>query len=190
MSALFLSVLLKMTGQLEARKGTPPDKILSLMAGELVPNIQSTDQASVFYGVIDRRGFELTYSGAGRSVALLFRDADDKLQKLESLNEPLTSHFHATPAASRIDLNPRDRLIICSEGALRAANQKGELFGEERLYRVVLGAPRLGVHELRNEIFYQIEKFTQGRDLPQDVTVIILEVKDRVIKLAKNVDQT
>jgi hypothetical protein len=41
------------------------------------------------------------------------------------------------------------------------------------------------VHDLRNEILYQVERFAQGKDIPQDATVVVCEVKDRVIKLAK-----
>ncbi|RYZ76275.1 MAG: sigmaB regulation protein RsbU [Proteobacteria bacterium] len=185
MSALFLSVLLRMTGQLEARKGTPPHQILDLMGKELVPAIQSTEQASVFYGVIDRRGFELTYSGAGRVVALLYSYTNSKVQKLEWTSQPFMKDFAGGMKSDTLSLNPRDRLILCTEGVLQALNPKGEAFGEERLYRAVLAAPRLGVHELRNEILYQVEKFAAGRDLPHDLTVVVTEVKDRVIKLAK-----
>jgi sigma-B regulation protein RsbU (phosphoserine phosphatase) len=188
MSALFLSVLLKMTGQLEARKGTPPDRILSLMAHELVPAVQTTDQANVFYAVIDRRGFELTYCGAGRMVALLHSYANNKLQRLEWEAEPFGHSFKSDLKSSTISLGPRDRVILCSEGTVRAMNAKGEVFGEERLYKAILAAPRLGVHDLRNEILYQIERFAQGKELPQDVTVVVTEVKDRVIKLAKNLE--
>jgi phosphoserine phosphatase RsbU/P len=186
MSALFLSVLLRMTGQLEARKGTPPDQILQLMGKELVPAIQSTEQASVFYGVIDRRGFELTYSGAGRVIALLYSYTNSKVQRLEWQSTPFVKDFDSAGVKSdTLSLNPRDRLILCTEGVIQALNPKGEAFGEERLYRAVLAAPRLGVHDLRNEILYQVEKFAAGRDLPHDVTVVVTEVKDRVIKLAK-----
>jgi sigma-B regulation protein RsbU (phosphoserine phosphatase) len=76
-------------------------------------------------------------------------------------------------------------LILCTEGVVRALNAKGEEFGEERLYKTILAAPRLGVHDLRNEILYQVERFAAGRDLPNDATVVVTEVKDRVIKLAK-----
>jgi sigma-B regulation protein RsbU (phosphoserine phosphatase) len=190
MSALFLSVLLKMTGQLEARKGTPPDKILELMAKELVPTIQGQDQANVFYAVIDRRGFELTHSGAGRVIGLLYSYSTGKLQKLEWKTEPFQHGFAGTLESATISLNPRDRIILCSEGAVRAQNLKGEAFGEERLYKTVLAAPRLGVHDMRNEIFFRIERFAQGKDLPQDVTVVVIEVKDRVIKLAKNLQSS
>jgi sigma-B regulation protein RsbU (phosphoserine phosphatase) len=188
MSALFLSVLLKMTGQLEARKGTAPDKILELMARELVPTIQSSDQAHVFYGVFDRRSFEMTYSGAGRVIGLLVSYATGKLQRLEWETQPFQQGFHGSLKSTALSLDPRDRIILCSEGVVKALDPNGEAFGEERLYKVVLAAPRLGVHDLRNEIFYQIEKFTQGRDLPNDVTVVVTEVKDRVIKLAKSVE--
>ena len=32
---------------------------------------------------------------------------------------------------------------------------------------------------------YQVERFAAGKDIPQDATVVVCEVKDRVIKLAK-----
>jgi sigma-B regulation protein RsbU (phosphoserine phosphatase) len=186
MSSLFLSVLLKMTGQLEARKGGAPEKMLELMARELVPNIQAGDQASVFYGVIDRRSFEFHYSSAGRSTAFLFSYGTNKIQRLDADSEAIGPGFRGDLKSATVSLNPRDRLIVCSDGVSSAANARGEMFGEERLYKAILGAPRLGVHELRNEIFYQVEKFAQGCDLPQDMTVIVTEVKDRVIKLAKS----
>ncbi|MES2854709.1 MAG: SpoIIE family protein phosphatase [Bdellovibrionota bacterium] len=186
MSALFLSVLLKMTGQLEARKGTPPDQILKMMGKDLIPSIQNNDQANVFYGVVDRRGFELTYSGVGRIAALLFNYTTGKLQKLEVESQAFQKGFNGEFKSATISLNPRDRLILCSDGVARTLNPAGEAFGEERLYKTILAAPRLGVHDLRNEILYQVEKHAAGRDLPQDATVVVTEVKDRVIKLAKS----
>lgn len=188
MSALFLSVLLKMTGQLEARKGTPPDKILEMMARELVPAVQAADRANVFYAVIDRRSFDLTFSGVGRVMALHSSYATGKLQRLEWETEPIQQGFNSELKKATVSLSARDRIVLCSEGVVRATNPKGEAFGEERLYKVVLAAPRLGVHDLRNEIFYQVERFAQGQPLPQDVTVVVTEVKDRVIKLAKSIE--
>jgi phosphoserine phosphatase RsbU/P len=170
---------------LEARKGVPPDQILALMGKELVPNIQSSDRANVFYAVIDRRGFELSYSGAGQIIALLYSYADNKLRRLEGLAAPFAKDFNGAFTTQTLSLNPRDRVVLCSEGVIKALNNKGEAFGEERLYRAVLAAPRLGVHELRNEILFQVEKFTGEKPIPQDLTVVVTEVKDRVIKLAK-----
>lgn len=186
MSALFLSVLLRMTGQLEARKGSPPNQILDLMGKELMPAIQGGDRASVFYGVIDRRGFDITFAGAGGVIGLLYSYTANKIQRLEWTTPAFSKDFQGGLQATTLSLNPRDRLILCTEGVVQALNLKGEAFGEERLYKAILAAPRLGVHDLRNEILYQVERFAQGRDLPHDATVVVTEVKDRVIKLAKS----
>jgi len=188
MSALFLSVLLKMTGRLEARKGASPEKVLQMMGQELVPNIKTKDLAHVFYGVFDRRGFDLSYASAGHTIALLLNASTGKLQRLESGAPPFAAESRSEIPLHTISLNPRDRLILCTEGVIKALNPKGEMFGEDRLYKTVLGAPRAGVHDLRNEILFQIEKFRQSRELPNDLTVIVTEVKDRVLKLAKSAD--
>ena len=186
MSALFLSVLLKMTGQLEARKGSPPNRILEMMGRELVPNINDGDAANVFYAVFDRRTFEMTYSGVGRMIGLMYNFPSGNLQRLDWETKPFTQGFNAELNSTTISLGARDRIILCSEGVVRAVNAKGEAFGEDRLYKTILAAPRLGVHDMRNEILFQLERFVQGTDYPQDITVVVAEVKDRVIKLHKN----
>ncbi|MDX9731137.1 MAG: hypothetical protein RBT63_05145, partial [Bdellovibrionales bacterium] len=88
----------------------------------------------------------------------------------------------------QVGLEARDRVFLVSGGALLVRNKAGESFGEDRLIRSVMSVPRTGplsaVHEWRNEILYQVEKHAEGQDLPQDVTVVVFEVKDRVIRLA------
>jgi len=109
-----------------------------------------------------------------------------KIQRLEWTTPAFAQNFPVGEIkSSNLSLNPRDRLIFCSEGVSKAQNPKGEAFGEERLAKAILAAPRLGVHDLRNEILYQVERFAAGKDIPQDATVVVCEVKDRVIKLAK-----
>lgn len=184
MSALFLSVLLRMSGQLEARKGTPPNEILEMMGKELMPNVDGTDIANVFYAVIDRRSFEMTYAHAGNYIGLLV--SEHKVHKLDVNHTPIGKSFRSGVENKVISLNPHDKLVLCSEGILKALNAKGEKFGEERLFKAVLAASEAEVHDLRNELMIQVEKFSGGRDIPQDITVLVLEVKDRVIKLAKS----
>lgn len=185
MSALFLSVLIKISSQIEARRGLEPHKMLELLTKELVPNIQNSDKASVFYGVIDRRTYELSYSSVGRVEACLQVYGQESLQTLEPCGPAFSKDFNTQPHSLKMQLNPRDRLVIATEGLVAAQNPQGQMWGGEGLRESVRMAPRQGVHELRNEILHQNEKFT-GRQSPlRDQTVIVMEVKDRVIKLAK-----
>jgi len=185
MSALFLSVLIKISSQIEARRGLEPHKMLELLIKELVPHIQNNDKASVFYGVIDRRTYELSYSSVGKVEACLQFYGQEGVQNLEACGPALNKDFNTRPQSLTLQLNPRDRLVIATEGLVLAQDSRGRMWGGEGLRESIRMAPRQGVHELRNEILHQNEKFS-GRTSPlRDQTLIVMEVKDRVIKLAK-----
>lgn len=186
MSALFLSVLLKMTGQLEARKGAEPHLILQKMVADLLPNMQAgRDKASLFYGVIDRRTFEMHYCQLGHNIVLSVDGETGKMKALPSEAPAVAKGAKLEIQSRSVALNPRDRLLVVSEGVLKVTNPAGETFGLDRLSQAVMKAPKTGVHELRTEVLYQLEKFAESTDFPEDVTVVVIEVKERVLKLAK-----
>ena len=197
MSALLLSVLLKMTGQHEAKRGLSPDKVLEYIATELDPSLgnsaQGADRANVFYGIIDRRTLEFSYVAAGPVYGGIVRNATGKLERLVSDGAPIEKGRAQTPTlVKRVQLEARDRVFLVSAGVVAAKNKADEVFGEDRLIRSVLTAPKTGVaptvHDWRNEILYRVEAHAAGQDLPQDVTAVIFEVKDRVIRLAPRRD--
>lgn len=186
MSALFLSVLIKLSGQIEARKGVEPHKVISMMAQELVPNVDNQDTASLFYAVIDRRDFTLHYSSVGNIMGFLqVHGEGGSSASLEPSTGPLKKNYSENPLTQSLPLGPRDRLILCTEGVYEAKNKSSEAFGKDRLAKLLLRAPRSGVHDVRNEILFQLEKFTETSEPVRDQTVVVTEVKDRVIKLAK-----
>jgi phosphoserine phosphatase RsbU/P len=186
MSALFLSVLLKLSGHYEARKGKASNETLALIAKEMVPNIPQGEKSSIFYASVDRRVLELNYCHAGNLVGLYHRHHDGRLERLESLAPALHHEFSEKLESRKISLSPRDRIILCSPGVLTVQNSNGEHFEEERLYKIVLDQTKSTPHQLRNEIFFQVSQFAGGREIERDITVIVIEVQDRVLKLAKS----
>lgn len=175
MSALFLSVLIKMSVQIEARKGMDPHQVIEMMAKELVPNIQSQDKASLFYAIVDRRTFDFKYCSIGQITGLLQRQGQESLLRLEPTAGYLTQNFQQPLMTSSIALGPRDRLVLCTEG----------VGGIDLVTSAINRVPRSGVHDLRNEILFQVEQQAGKSEPVRDQTVIVTEVKDRVIKLAK-----
>ncbi len=184
-SALLLSVLLKFMGQIEAKKGVNPDLILQMISKEMTESMSNNDFAHLFYGTVDRKSFELSYSMAGDVRALLFVNQNKELRSLRQDQPSFSKQSNFNYQKSTVSLNPRDRLILCSYGVVESVNPKGEKFGVERLYDVILSSSKLGAHELRNDILYNVEKFRQAEVQKKDITIIVAEVKDHVIKLAK-----
>jgi sigma-B regulation protein RsbU (phosphoserine phosphatase) len=175
MSALFLSVLIRLSAQIEARKGLDPDKVIHMMAKELVPNIQNDDTASLFYGVIDRRSFELKYCIVGSILGIVQPNGTERPLRLDVNAIPLKKDYREIPELHKITLGPRDRIALCTPGV-------GEI---NVLNSALQKAPRHGVHELRNEILFQAEQKSGKSESLRDQTVIVAEIKDKVIKLAK-----
>lgn len=184
MSALLLSVVIKISSQIEARRGLSAEKVMSLLAKEIVPHIQNKDRASIFYGVVDRRTFEMQYSMVGTIDALLQVYGQDGLQELNACAGPLSKDFNTEPQLCTVQLNPRDRMILATEGVKGSENSEGVMWGSNSLKEAVLRAPKNGVHGLRNEILYSSEKHAGKADPVRDQTLLAIEVKDRVIKLA------
>lgn len=185
MSALLLSVLLKMTSQLEAKKGSEPHQVLAEMFGQLKENVSAEDQADLFYALIDRRNYEMRFVRAGQAVALHQSFLTGEVQALDSGLGPMALDFQPPAQSGALLLNPRDRVVLCTRGVIEARNVDGELYGLERVTHSFLRGPKRGVHELRNHMLYEVHKFAGGLEPARDQTLVILEVKDKVIKLAR-----
>lgn len=186
MSALLLSVLLKLTGHSEMRRGRLAAEMVEVLREELFRSLAEEDRAHIFYGVIDRRNLELRYAHLGQMVAIHFQYGRQEFIRLGSLGPALGLQNREPVVEEVVTLNARDRLILVSEGLFHVRDMNDQELGEERFYESLRQVQDKSVHEIRNEILYQIEKFRNGRQLSRDLTVIVVEVKDRVIRLAQD----
>lgn len=186
LSSMLLSVIIKISSQMEARRGLEAHKVVGLLAKEVVPHIQNEDRASLFYGVVDRRNYEMQYCSVGNIDGFLQVYGQDSLVELLPTGPSLGKDYNTEPQSRTIQLNPRDRVILATEGLKMSQNSLGVNWGGHGLAEAISQAAKQGVHELRNEILYSNEKYSGKTDPVRDQTVIVTEVKDRVIKLAKN----
>lgn len=184
LSSLLLSVIIKISSQMEARRGLEAHKVVALLAKEVVPLIQNEDKASLFYGIVDRRTYEIQYCSVGVIDGFLQVYGQDGLVELLPTGPSISKDFNVEPQSKTVQLNPRDRLIIATEGLKMTQNSLGVGWGGHRLSESISKAPKQGVHELRNEILLANERYSEKPDPVRDQTLIVTEVKDRVIKLA------
>lgn len=185
MSALFLSVLMKLTYDIEDSKNNNPLSVMNEIFEELATQVQKKDEAAIFYGVFDRRKFQMTYCNVGQPLAIHFQASSGRIDLLKGSEKPFslgTSGTELGLSNNVVDLNANDKLIFCSAGFLALQNEKGDHWGIDEILSVIKMNVGKGVHELRNEIFYQALKFSSQQ--PKDLTVIVTEVKERIMKLA------
>ncbi len=186
MASLFLSVLLKLATQLEARKGLEADQVLKKMNEEVQDKVNEAQAAQVFYAVLDRRDFSMNYSLSGDVLAYVYKHDLDKFVVLDSTQGPLGIKGSKIKFKKEsLILDPRDRLIVVSCGLPKVQNKKGEAFGEKRLLKYLVDSSSKSCHEVRNEILFQAKQFAQGTEYPQDLSVVVMRVKDKIVRLKK-----
>lgn len=185
MSALLLSVLMKMSSRIESRRGLPPHETLTQIHTDMIPQLGDEDRASLFYGLVDKRTYELHYTLVGNISGFCQTQGKESLEILETQGVPLSKNSNTQLRTCVLTLNSKDRLILCSDGIIQALSPEGEPWGTSRLVEAIRAVPRNGVHEIRNEILFRLEKFTGSTESTRDLTVLVMEAKDRIIKLAK-----
>lgn len=185
MSSLFLSVLMKLTFEIEQRQTQDPQSVLKEIFEQISGAEGGAEFASVFYGVFDRRKYRFEYSNVGQNYCFFYEAINQKIEVLQGVDEPFLPKSGETfqpPDPTTIDLAPRDKVILCSQGFAKLKNEEGQALGLDVFLSTLKDHVDAEVHELRNELFLMAEKFAPEPEA--DLTVIVVEVKDRIIKLA------
>ena len=185
MSSLLLSVLLRMTTQLQSKKSNQPSEMLEQINAQMAETIVEKDSANIFYGILDRRRFTMTYASAGEIVGLIQRADTGNLESLQMGEVPLQKGRNGAFQNHVLNLSPLDRVVLCTDGVVQRTNEASETFGKERIFKAILASAKGNVHDIRNEILFQNDRFAQNKEAPHDMTVIAVEVKKRIVKLAR-----
>lgn len=184
LSALLLSVLIKMAGQMEGRQSPQPKAIVDKIETELKEHLSDRTELDLFYGMVDRRTYSMEFIRIGQVLAFHISDGGE-IQMIGDSIPPMTQGFKNSAPSQKISLNPRDRIVLVSRGAALMENLKGESFGWERVSQALRSTPKGGgIHDLRQNLSLSLQKFTGGAEIQRDVTIVALEVKDKVIRLA------
>jgi sigma-B regulation protein RsbU (phosphoserine phosphatase) len=75
-----------------------------------------------------------------------------------------------------VRLRAGDRLLFFTDGVTEAANDAGELFGEERLLRLLVEHRHQSASELRETILAAVTDFIGG-SFQDDVTLMVLAIE-------------
>ena len=177
MSALFLSLILKISHVLEAKKGNSPDKILQQIGEEIKKTATQNDHTSAFYAVIDRRDYSLQFCSVGK-IDGFYQSAQKTIQVLKSTNSAFSSQFNEKLSLANVDLDAKSRICVMTEGVT-------QVLTKDEIVKIMTDNAKTGVHDLRNEILFQAQKKSKLEEPLRDQTVVVIEVKDRLIKLAK-----
>lgn len=177
LSALVLSTLISVAPRLEARDNfnlvSNVDKLVKKVLSQLNPQ----DEWSFFYGVFDKTHSELEYILHG-DIQLLVKTPQEVWRQILGHKPRLNHSSQVELQSKKIFLDSLGQLALISSGLQ-------ELVKTEKVIKKLNEMENQDLHRLRNEIFVLAQEKQKEADPERDQVAILMQVKDRRIRLAK-----
>jgi phosphoserine phosphatase RsbU/P len=129
---------------------------------------------TLFYGFLDSTTRTLTYVNAGHNPPIHFRAADGTLAELPATGIAVGALSDADYSQVNVQMEPGDVLTLYTDGITEAENAALEMFGIERLEKVILSSHGLSANDLSQEILNAVKAFTGDHPQSDDITLMVI----------------
>jgi phosphoserine phosphatase RsbU/P len=165
-----------------------PDKTPAQVITELNRSLAAENDRCMFvslvFGYYDMSTGELVYVNAGHNPPCLVRKAG-RLDVLDPTGPLVAPLREATFHDAQCRLEADDLLVLFTDGVTEARLEQGELFGEERLERLLRSSQSSPVADVCRGVIQAASDFTRG-NLPDDATVLALRRTCREERFAEH----
>ena len=174
MSAALLSSMVLGALSMEFHSRTQPQEVLERVNRLLCEKSLPYQFVTLFLFVLNPQGMG-QFISAGHTPAYLFHSATGKIEELGSNANVLGLFDDASYESSVFRLDKGDILVVYSDGLTDAENPQGEMFGEERLLKLIRQEAPSGSQAIEQRLLKAIEAFTQGLPQTDDITFVVVE---------------
>ena len=126
--------------------------------------------------VLDVETGELAYCNAGHETPYASPPAGGAVGRLSGGGGPPLCMLDEFPYESaRYRMSPGESIVLVSDGVTEAMNPQGELFGRDRLERLLGNLPASLTAEQRvNAVRDEVRRFSAGAEMADDITILAL----------------
>lgn len=132
---------------------------------------------TVLYLLYDKAKKQMTCANAGHYSPVWFRAKEKVFSEITTSGIPVGILPEQTYQEETIQLASQDILVMYTDGVTEAKAAHGEMFGVERLKRLVEQNSSLGAHDLFQKIEAGIKEFIGDAPPFDDLTLIVVRVK-------------
>jgi len=149
-----------------------PAECLSKVNQMLIPVSEMTMFVTVFFGMINLKTGELSYSNGGHNLPYIQR-ADGSVEEVKDVGGLLLGKFNfAQYESNTITLKPGESIITFTDGVTEAENEEKEQYEEERLMEYLAKSAEKSTQSIVNGVFLEVLKFAGAEPQSDDITVL------------------
>jgi len=136
--------------------------------------------ASLFYAEYQPATRMLQYVNAGHTPPIIVRPQMEscELFHLRAQAVPIGMFVDTQFAATKFQLAKDDILVAYTDGITEAANASGDMWGLERLERLLRSCSRMAPNEIVERILAEVSEFANGEPQSDDVTLLVMKVQE------------
>ena len=155
-----------------------PSTALKVANEKLNEHLAPTFYVTMFYGVLNLDTMRFRYSSAGHEPMMLFRHREKKIEYLKTeYGYPLKLLESDDYDEREISLEPKDKIIMFTDGLVEIRNETGELFTSSRLEQLVSKYHDLPPQQFVDAIINEVKAFRTDKVFEDDVTLYVVERK-------------
>jgi len=118
---------------------------------------------------------KLRVANAGQSQPLLYKGG--RCDRIELTGFPLGIFEDVTYDEWGVTLESGDILVFHSDGIAETYNSEGQLFGTERLRKLIEQHHEISAAEMADRVLNEVDWFSQSAPLSDDRTLVVMKVK-------------
>jgi sigma-B regulation protein RsbU (phosphoserine phosphatase) len=153
-----------------------PHVILANLDRVIVENALPGQSMTAFCGLLSPTEGTLHYANAGHPPPLLWRA---RARTVEAVRGAMGLPLGMVPSAAyhhkRLEIEPGDVLLWCTDGLTAAQNRSGVQFGSTRLEEALGNHAPGGAEVVRDGVVQELTEFVAEKGTQDDVTVVVLE---------------
>jgi sigma-B regulation protein RsbU (phosphoserine phosphatase) len=167
----------------EAMRNPAPRHLLSIANFFLKDEIPKSMFITLFYVLLDASSNVISYACAGHNPGFLLNPEKHAMIQIKPKGIPLGIHlFDERQFTMKMEEHTKrfdagDMLLLYTDGITEAMNSTKELFGEERLIRILKNDGMVNPKVIKESIQNELDAFTGKEPQSDDITFVIVQRK-------------
>ena len=173
-AALFMALSRSLWRTYAVEYPESPEKTMEVTNQRILADTHGGLFITLFYGILDPKTGEFSYSSAGHHPAYLIRSKDRHIEELSRTGIPLGVMEETTWSQQNITLETGDTLVLYTDGITDALNEKEQFFSQQRLHDSLLkyyGKPAGEMHAL---LLDEVRSWIGNTQQYDDITLMII----------------
>lgn len=152
--------------------------IVTAMNQHLTDDVYATGRfMTLFYLSIDEKRKGIEWVRAGHDPALLYDPLQDRFEELKGPGMALGVDRGYGYRSQRLNGLTAGRVIVVgTDGIWEACNQKGEMFGKQRLKEIIRRNAAASAEHILNKVFQEQAHFSRGVKSEDDITLVVVKI--------------